>query len=258
MVLTPMNTLDEHQKEAGSKPHTTSIGGEAHTERLPPGRRLDARPRRSRVLLWFTIVLILLLISAAIVIRGHKASEDSVSPSLPINPIAPQASDGIASVDPAPAELERRVEDLGAQLALHNDDDAKKIDENTRAVRLLEEKLAQLPTMQHLGVLEDLLKQSRDTFTKDIARLDQSFTRLRSATAPKRTKPSEPALPFQVISLDLWDDAPYVGLSHDGRIELVGIGQVRGGWTVEHIDYGNGRVRFRNETGQTIERVATR
>lgn len=257
MVLTPMNTLDEHQKEAGSKPHTTSIGGEAHTERLPPGRRLDARPRRSRVSLWLTIALILLLASAAIVIRGNKAGEDSVSPSLPINPIAPQASDGIASVDPAPAALERRVEEIGAQLALYNDD-AKKIDENTRAVRLLEEKLAQLPTMEHLGVLEDSLKRSRDTFTKDIARLEQSFTRLRSATAPKPSKPSEPALPFQVISLDLWDDAPYVGLSHDGRIELVGVGQARGGWTVEHIDYGNGRVRFRNETGQTIERVATR
>lgn len=258
MVLTPMNILDEHQKEAGSKLHTTSIGGEAHTERLPPGRRLDARPRRSKVSLWFTIALILLLISAAIVIRGHKAREESVSPSLPVDPIAPQASDGIASADPAPPAFERRVEELSAQLALYSDDAAKKIDENARAIRLLEEKLALLPTIEHLGALEDSFKQSRDTLTKDIARLDQSLTRLRSATAPKRTKPSEPALPFQVISLDLWDDAPYVGLSHDGRIELVGIGQVRGGWTVEHIDYGNGRVRFRNETGQTIERVATR
>lgn len=258
MVLTPMNTLDEHQKETGSKPHTAPIVGETHTERLPPGHRPDARPRRSRVSLWFTIALILLLISAAIVIRGRKAGEDSVSPSLPVDPIAPQASDGIASVNLAPATLEQRVEELAAQLALHSDAAAKKIDENTRAIHLLEEKLAQLPTIEQLGVLEDSFKQSRDTFTKGIARLDQSLTRLHSATAPKPTKPSEPALPFQVISLDLWDDAPYVGLSHDGRIELVGVGQARGGWTVEHIDYGNGRVRFRNEAGQMIERVAAR
>lgn len=258
MVLTPMNTLGEHKEEIGPRPHTASAGDEPHTQRLPPGRRLDAKPRRPRAFLLFTVALTLLLASAVIAIRGNRTGEDTGSVPLPIDQNPPQALNDSASANPALIPLEQRVDELGAQLALHSDETGKKIDENAGAIRTLEEKFASLPTAERVTALEDALKQSRDAFTKDIARLEQSLARLRSATTPKAAKPSEATLPFQLVSLDLWDGIPYVGLSHDGRIELVRAGQMRGGWTVEHIDYGDGKVRFRNASGQSVERTPGR
>jgi len=253
-----MNTAGEHKEEIGPRPHTASAGDEPHTQRLPPGRRLDAKPHRPRALLLFTIALTLLLVSAVIAIRSNKPGEDTGSGLLPIDQSSLRSPNETNSADPTPLPLEQRIEELGAQLALHTDEAGKKIDENAGAIRALEEKLASLPTLERVIALEDSLKQSRDAFTKDITRLEQSIARVRSATMPKAAKPSEPTLPFQAVSLDLWDGVPYVGLSHDGRIELVRAGQARGGWTVEHIDYGDGKVRLRNASGQTIERAPGR
>lgn len=258
MVLTPMNTAGEHKEEIGLRPHTASAGDEPHTQRLPPGRRLDAKPRRPRALLLFTVALTLLLVSVVIAIRGNKPGEDTGSVPLPVDQNTPRTLGETTSADPARLPLEQRVDELGAQLALHSEETGKKIDENAEAIRALEEKFASLPTAERVTALEDALKQSRDALTKDIARLEQSLARLRSATTLKTAKPSEATLPFQLVSLDLWDGIPYVGLSHDGRIELVRAGQTRGGWTVEHIDYGDGKVRFRNASGQSIERAPGR
>lgn len=258
MVLAPMNTDGEHKEEMGPRPHTASAGEEPHTQRLPPSRRLDAKPRRPRALLLFTVALTLLLVSAVIAIRGNRSGEDTGSELLPVDQSTLRSPNETNSADPVPLPLEQRIEQLGTQLVLHSDEAEKKIDENAGAIRALEEKLASLPTLERVTALEDALKQSRDAVTKDIARLEQSVARLRSATTPKVAKPSEPTLPFQAVSLDLWDGVPYVGLSHDGRIELVRAGQARGGWTVEQINYGDGKVRFRNASGQTIERAPGR
>lgn len=258
MVLTPMNPVGEHKEEIGPRPHTASTGDEPHTQRLPPGRRLDVKPRRPRALLFFTVALTLILVSAIIAIRGNKPGDDTGPAPLPVGQNTPRTLNETTSADPAPLPLEQRMEELGAQLALHSDEAGKKIDENAEAIRTLEERLASLPTLERVTALEEAIKQSRDALTKDVARLEQSVARLRSATTPKAAKPSGPTLPFQAVSLDLWDGIPYVGLSHDGRIELVRAGQARGGWTVEHIDYGDGKVRFRNASGQTIERAPGR
>ena len=256
MVLTPMNTAGEHKEEIGPRPH--AAGEEPHTQRLPPGRRLDVKPRRPRALLLFTVALTLLLVSAVIAIRNNKPGENTGSVPLSVDQNTPPTLGETTSPDPAPLPLEQRMDELGAQLALHSDETSKKFDENAGAIRALDEKLASLATAERVTALEDALKQSRDALTKDIARLEQLLARLRSATTPKVAKPSEATLPFQLVSLDLWDGIPYVGLSHDGRIELVRAGQARGGWTVEHIDYGDGKVRFRNASGQSIERVPGR
>jgi hypothetical protein len=258
MVLTPMNTLGEHKEEIDSRLHAASAGDEPHTQRLPPGRRLEAKPRRPKALLLFTVALTLLLVSAVIAIRGNKPGKDTGSAPLPVDQSTTRTPNEAASTDPVSVAIEQHVAELGAQLALQSDEVGKKIDENAEAIRSLGEKLASLPTPERVAALEDALKQSRDAFVKDIARLEQSLARLRSATTPKVVKPYEAILPFQLVSLDLWDGIPYVGLSQDGRIELVRAGQTRGGWTVEHIDYGNGKVRFRNASGQSIERAPGR
>lgn len=251
--------IAEHKEESSAKANTAfSVGDKPQTERLPPGRRLDMAPRRPRGLLLFTIALTLLLVIAVFVIRNNRPVDilNSVSPS--VDDGAPLTSPEVLPVDPVPGTLEHRIDELGAQLAQYAGEADKKIDDNTGAIQALEDKLASLPTAERVTALEDTLKQSRDELTKDLARIEQSLVRLRRSEATKVTKSAEPTLPFQPVSLDLWDGVPYVGLLHDGRLELARVGQERGGWTVEHIDYSARKVRFRNDSGQVIERATTR
>ena len=252
------NNFGEPKEEIGARSDTASAGDESHTQRLPPGRQLDMRPRRTRALLLFTIALTLLLVSAVIAIRGNKPSDDAGPSVFPIDQSTPQATNETAPADPARVALERRVEEFTAQLALRSDEAEKKIAENAGAIRAIEEKLGSLPTMERVAVIEDSFKQSREGLAKNITRLEQSLNRLRVATLPKPVTPSAPTPPFHAVSIDLWDGVPYVGLSQDGRIELVRTGQVRGGWTVDDIDSGAGKVRFRNAAGQTVEQTLGR
>ena len=252
------DNFSEPKEETGARPHTASAGDEARTQRLPPGRQLDMRPRRPRALLLVTIALTLLLVTAVIAIRGNKPSEDAGSSASPIDQGTSPTAHETAPADPARAALERRMEELGAQLALRSAEAEKKIAENATAIRALEEKLGNLPTMERVAALEDSFNQSRAGLAKDIARLEQSLNRLRIATLPKPVTPSEPTLPFHAVSIDLWDGVSYVGLSQDGRIELLRAGQARSGWTVDDIDNSTGKLRFRNAAGQTIEQTLGR
>lgn len=244
-----MSTTDEQQEQAGTIPDPTSVQDGTRTQRLPPGRRLDLRRRRPRALQFFTIGLTLLLIGAVIVIRSNRPDQGSNLEEQPVDQ-SPQ----VTSADTTVTVLERRVDELAAQLASQAEQTTTQIDGNTAAMHALEARISSLPTRDRVSALE----QSRDELVTHVARLERSLARLRRPRVQKTAKPSEPTLPFQAVSFDLWDGVPYVGVSHDGRIELLRVGQKRGGWTVERIDYGSAKVRFRNETGHRIERALAR
>jgi hypothetical protein len=250
-----MNAGDERINEIESGSGTDSTVDKVRTERLPPGRRFDMQPRRPRTLLLFTIAMTLLLAGALLAIRSNRSHLDSGSAAQPIAQSTPARAKDTAPAEPIATALKHRVDELSTQLARYAEETDKKIDRNADTVRSLEDKLATFPTVERVAAIEDSLAQSRDALTKDVARLEQSLARLRKPAIVAKPKPIEPTLPFQAVSLDLWDGVPYVGLLFDGRIEPLRVGQARGGWTVEHIDYRAGRVRFRNDTGQTVERT---
>jgi hypothetical protein len=64
------------------------------------------------------------------------------------------------------------------------------------------------------------------------------------------------ALPFQVLSIDLWDGRPYVAVSVAGVTELLAIGDHRAGWAVLDIKRASGLVTFVNKDGKTLQRSA--
>lgn len=250
-----MNAGDERINEIESGSGTDSTVDKVRTERLPPGRRLDMQPRRRRTLLLFTISMTLLLAGALLAIRSNRPHPESDPAALSTSQSAPATPKETTPAEPIANALEDRVDELSAELARFTEVTDKRIEQNAGAVRALEEKLAAFPTAERVAAIEDALAQSRDALTKDVARLEQSLARLRKPAIVAKPKPTEPTLPFQAVSLDLWDNVPYVGLLFDGRIEPLRVGQARGGWTVENIDYRAGKVRFRNDAGQTVERT---
>jgi len=56
--------------------------------------------------------------------------------------------------------------------------------------------------------------------------------------------------PFLIDGIDLWDDAVYVAVSHNGQVAFLREGEQQSGWQVTHIDRLKSLVVFRGPEGQ--------
>lgn len=250
--------MSDHDKHIDDQPTTRRLdSGSDETPELHPGHRPGTKRRTPRSLLLFTIALTVVLIGGMIVVLNSKPGGDP-GPVPPVNEVTGAETGETTSADPTTAAFARRVEELGAQLALHNEEANRRIDEQGERLRALEEKLAGLAPIERVDDMEASAKQACDALAKRMTDLERSVKRLRAPAKRRTSKTSTPTLPFKLVSVDLWDGVPYAALSQDERVELVQAGQVRGGWTIEHIDYRSGKVVFRDSHGHTIEQTAGR
>lgn len=248
----------DHDKHSDDQPTTRRLGsGNDETPELHPGRRPGTKQRTPRSLLIFTIALTVILIGGMITILNSKAGGESGA-MLPVNEVTGAETGETTSADPTTTALARRIDELGGQFALQNDEANRRIDEQGERLSALEEKIEGLAVSERVDAMEASAKQARDTLAKRITDLERSVKRLRTSAKRRTSKTSTPTPPFKLVSVDLWDGVPYAALSQDERVELVRAGQVRGGWTIEHIDYRSGKVVVRDSHGHTIEQTAGR
>lgn len=250
--------MRDHDNHTDDQTATRRLGsGGDETSELHPGRQPGTKRRTPRSLLLFTIALTVVLIGGMIAILNSNPGGDPGSVPL-VNEVTGTETGETTSADPTTTALAHRIEELGAQLALHIEEASRRIDEQGERLRALEEKLAGHAPSERVDAMEASAKQARDELAKRITDIERSVKRLRAPAKRRMSKTSTPTLPFKLVSVDLWDGVPYAGLSQDERVELVRAGQVRGGWTVEHIDYRSGKVVFRDSHGHTIEQTAGR
>ena len=72
-----------------------------------------------------------------------------------------------------------------------------------------------------------------------------------ATTAPEPREVPASALPFRVVSLDQWGDAPQLGVLRAGRMRYLGVGETVDGWTVAALEPATRRVVLR-AAGQRI------
>lgn len=243
-----MNELHVTPGEASSESrHTDAEGPTRITRRLPKAFWLIA------------VVLMIALVIGALTFFQDDEPENESSAAEPSAREPVSRIDTIAStIKTRIGDLERRVEELGTQWALHEEQAGEQIAANAKAVNALQDTVAALPPSDRLAALEKSVDANRNTLSQEIARIEQALQPLQAAVRAEQTEPEQPALPFEVVSVDLWDGVAYVSLAYDDGIALVRAGQSRAGWTVRSIDLESGQVMFRNAQGQTIEHSVRR
>ncbi len=250
----PTSTSDRDPRET-PRPGLTPAG-EAPEPR--PGLRPNIMRRPPKAFLLLAFALTALFIGGVIAILSNRPGDDSDSAPLPVAQPIPAIADETASIDRRTAALERRLEELGTELALRNTETTKRIDEQAEGLRALREEVRALPAAERIAAVEKSLNETQEQLAKRITSLELSLKELRTLAKPNASKRAQPALPFELVSVDVWDGVPYAALSQDGRIELLRQGQSRAGWTVQLIDPSRGLVLFRNPQGRAIERSVGR
>ena len=85
-----------------------------------------------------------------------------------------------------------------------------------------------------------------ETITKEVRALKVTKHK---PTVKSKSEPVK-APPFQIDSIDIWDDTTYAAVSQAGRMAFLKAGEQQSGWTVTHIDRLKGCVDLQGPAGQ--------
>ena len=90
----------------------------------------------------------------------------------------------------------------------------------------------------------DKLSNELEKIKKDVVSLKTEPTSLVGSQNGK--------LPFDVISLDYWNGAPYATVVLSGRHEIIGMKENKSGWQVVSIDMEAREVTFKGQNEEFI------
>ena len=108
-------------------------------------------------------------------------------------------------------------------------------------------------TIAELRKGNDELKQRITDAQSKLQAIAQEVSGLKIAGKKKAAaqhKQSASTPPFLIDAIDLWDDAVYVAISHNGQVAFLREGEQPSGWQVTHIDRLKSLVAFRGPEGQ--------
>jgi hypothetical protein len=193
-------------------------------------------------------------LAAARPLGADRPTSAAVGESVPVtNPLAdeherPGTSEPVPSPSPPSVSASER-EAMARRLALQDE----RIRLMTEALRASRERIA--PMEAELSSATAALATATQRIEALDARLSahaeaQAAAR-KAAVPPPAPKPTPrpPALPFEVLSIDLWGERMQVTVALEDGAHFLGVGDSQGGWTVEAIDRGTHTVVFRTRGG---------
>lgn len=245
---------------AFNNPNPSSPEGQAslpplddvHVDDLNPQRRTvdqESRPKKrmsKKVLLVALIAGVLSAVGYKIYTSQSGESLTNLWPtSTSSSPVKPDAmtllTQRVTQIETAQAVVESRVSAI----------------QNT--VTSVQHAIENAVTSEQITTLEAQLDNGRAQLDARLAKLEERQRQRIKAATKQAAAPvaAIPTLPFQVLSIDLWNDRPYVAVSTSGVTELLAVGDHRAGWAVLDINRSTGQATFvNNKDGTTLKRLA--
>lgn len=232
--------------------------GDSHADDLNPQRRIvdqEARPKKrgtsKKALLVSTVVIVGILGWAGYTVYTAQPGK-SMGESL-TNLWLTSASSSPAKPD-AMTLLTQRVTQIEATQTLAASRDTALQNDMTT----LQHALQDVATPEQFAVLETQLESGHAHLDTRLSTLEHAQRQRIKVAARQAAAPVviAPTLPFQVLSIDLWNDRPYVAVAASGVTELLAVGDHRAGWAVLDINRSNGQATFIYKDGTTLKRTA--
>jgi hypothetical protein len=197
-------------------------------------------------------------LTAARPLGAYRPASAAEGESVPVtNPNADERErPGISEPAPSPSTPAPSVS------APERDAMARRLALQDERIRLMTEALR--ASRERIAPMETELSSATAALATATQRIDALEARLsahaeaqaaarQAAVPPPAPKPAPrpPALPFEVLSIDLWGERVQVTVALEDGAHFLGVGDSQGGWTVEAIDRGTHTVVFRTRGGAT-------
>jgi hypothetical protein len=227
--------------------------GDGHAEYLNPQRRAvdqEARPKkRGMMKALFVIVLVSVLGGL-----GYAAYTVQGGPGIGLTNLFPTSASSSPAKPDAMTLLSNRIAQVEAVQAAA--ESQRSVFQND--ITTLQQTVQGVASAEKVDSLETQLVEGHAQLDARLSMVEHK-QRQRINIAAKQAAPRVAAtlsLPFQVLSIDLWDGRPYVAVSVAGVTELLAVGDHRAGWAVLDIKRASGLVTFVNTDGKTLQRSA--
>ena len=227
--------------------------GDSHTDALNPQRRTvdqDVRPKKRWSLKTALFVGVLVGVLSGLGYLAYTAPPGKSLMNLwPTSAasISAEKPDAMTLLATRVAQLEVAQAAAGSQrTALQND------------ITAVQHALQDVATPEQFSVLETQMESGHASLDTRLSKLEQGLRQRLKVAAQQAAAPvvATPTLPFQVLSIDLWNDRPYVAVSVVGVTELLAVGDHRAGWAVLDINRSTGQTTFVHKDGTTLKRSA--
>jgi len=217
----------------------------------PQRRTVDQEPRPKKRI--SKKVLLVVLIVGVLSGLGYKIY--AAQPGNVLTNLWPTSASSSPAKPDAMTLLAQRVTQIEAAQAMAETRDTAFQNEMTAVQNALQD----VTTPEQLSVLETQLESGHVHLDTRLSKLEDAQRQRIKVAARQAAVPvvTAPTLPFQVLSIDLWNDRPYVAVSVAGVTELLAVGDHRAGWAVLDINRSTGQATFiNNKDGTTLKRSA--
>ncbi len=159
------------------------------------------------------------------------------------------------------AELLKLSGAMKSQLELMSQQGQNTSESALPALQKIESAVANLNT--ELNLLKDSIAELDKKYVTQ-AEMDALVTRLqrlevnRSKAREAQRQAAAVSLPFNLVSVDLWNGRKFAAVSMQDKISLLALGDALMGWWVETLDYKSQMAVFKNHKGQSIKQHAQR
>lgn len=116
----------------------------------------------------------------------------------------------------------------------------------------IQAELTELSTSSSNNEIQQLITRENKEIADQLVVLSNQVKQLKQENKIKRFL-SPSALPFKIISVDVWNGETQVTVKLNGTTELMAKGDIRSGWGLVDLGFSPARAIFKNSKGQLVE-----
>lgn len=192
---------------------------------------------------------------------------DALAPAEPValDEEGPVSNSALLAVNTRIANLESELTKLSGAMTSQLELIAKQAPGSAaEAIPALEKIEAAVASLNNeLNLLKDSVAELDEKYVSQ-AEMDGIVTRVKrlegrhSKARKARAQAAAVKLPFQLVSVDLWNGRKFAAVSMHDKVSLLADGDALMGWWVDTLDYKSQMAVFKNNKGQTIKKYAQR
>jgi hypothetical protein len=122
----------------------------------------------------------------------------------------------------------------------------------TNQVNQLQTNLVTLQNQNNLLPLQTAIKAQGEQTTQQLTYLQTQIQQIKKQVTPIYYR-SAKALPFHVVSVDIWNGQPELTISIHGQSDLMALGDVHSGWQLVCLQFNPPLAIFKNRENQLVK-----
>lgn len=148
-------------------------------------------------------------------------------------------------------QIETTLKNLNATILVNSTGHKIAINDAVNKLNAMQSELVQISTDKQSQEIQGLIIKDNQKITDQLQSIQHQLHHLQQTRSKKEL--SARSLPFQVISVDIWNGEPQATIALYNSVELMAQNDRRSGWKLISISFSPAQVIFKNQHDQYVK-----